>query len=46
VTIDRVFVWSTFRAACERLQISVVEAAPRTPTDEPHVERMFGSINT
>ena len=48
VTIDRgrVFVSSTFLAACERLQISVVEAAPRTPTDKPHVERMFGSINT
>ena len=48
VTIDRgrVFVSSTFIAACERLQISVVEAAPRTPTDKPHVERMFGSINT
>ncbi|RYY16307.1 MAG: integrase, partial [Alphaproteobacteria bacterium] len=48
VTIDRgrVFVSSTFLAACERLQISLVKAAPRTPTDKPHVERMFGSINT
>ena len=48
VTIDRgrVFVSNTFLAACERLQISVVKAAPRTPTDKPHVERMFGSINT
>lgn len=48
VTIDRgrVFVSSTFLAACERLQISLVKAAPLTPTDKPHVERMFGSINT
>ena len=48
VTIDRgrVFVSTTFMAACERLQISVTLAAPRTPTDKPHVERLFGSINS
>lgn len=48
VTIDRgkVFVSTTFLTACERLQISVVKAAPRTPTDKPHVERLFGSINS
>ena len=48
VTIDRgrVFVSTTFLAACERLQISVMLAAPRTPTDKPHVERLFGSINS
>ena len=48
VTIDRgrVFVSTTFMSACERLQISVTLAAPRTPTDKPHVERLFGSINT
>src|SRR3954454_20310549 len=44
VTIDRgrVFVSSTFMAACERLKLLVVKAEPRTPTDKPHVERMFG----
>jgi putative transposase len=39
ITVDRghVFVGSTFLAACERLQISVTKAAPRTPTDKPRV---------
>jgi putative transposase len=39
ITIDRgkVFVGSTFLNACERLQISVTKAAPRTPTDKPRV---------
>lgn len=48
VTIDRgrVFVSTTFLAACERLQISITLAARRTPTDKPHIERLFGSINT
>jgi putative transposase len=47
ITIDRgkVFVGTTFMAACERLQISVTKAAPRTPTDKPHIERFFASIN-
>lgn len=48
ITVDRgkVFVGSTFMAACERLQISVTKAAPRTPTDKPHIERVFASINS
>ena len=36
----------TFLEACERLEISVIEAAPRTGSDKPHIERLFGSINT
>jgi hypothetical protein len=48
ITIDRgkVYVGSTFLNACERLQISVTRAAPRTPTDKPHIERMFAAINS
>ncbi|MFX0539517.1 Mu transposase C-terminal domain-containing protein [Ornithinimicrobium sp. Y1847] len=48
ITIDRgkVFVGTTFLEACERLQISVTKAAPRTPTDKPHVERAFSAINS
>ena len=48
ITIDRgkVFVGSTFLNACERLQISITKAAPRTPTDKPHVERVFAAINS
>lgn len=48
VTIDRgkVFVGQTFMSATERLGISVVKAAPRTPTDKPHIERLFRSVNT
>jgi putative transposase len=48
IIIDRakVFVGSTFLNACERLQISVTKAAPRTPTDKPHIERMFAAINS
>jgi hypothetical protein len=48
ITIDRgkVYVGSTFMNACERLQISVTKAAPRTPTDKPHIERLFAAINT
>jgi putative transposase len=42
----KVFVGSTFLAACERLQISVIKAAPRTPTDKPHIERVFAAINS
>lgn len=46
VTIDRgkVFVGSTFTAACERLQISQVRASPRQGTDKPHVESGFKRI--
>lgn len=48
ITVDRgkVFVGSTFTAACERLQISITKASPRTPTDKPHMERFFASVNT
>lgn len=48
ITVDRgkVYVGSTFLNACERLQISVAKAAPRTPTDKPHVERVFAAINS
>jgi putative transposase len=48
ITIDRgkVYVGSTFLNACERLQISVTKAAPRTPTDKPHIERVFAAINS
>ena len=48
ITIDRgnVYVGRTFMAACERLQISVVKSAPRTPTDKPHIERLFSAVNT
>lgn len=48
ITVDRgrVYVGRTFMAACQRLQISVVKSAPRTPTDKPHIERLFSAINT
>ena len=48
VTTDRgkVYLSQTFLEACERLEISVIEAAPRTGSDKPHIERLFGSINT
>lgn len=48
ITVDRgkVYVGRTFLAACERLQISVVKSAPRTPTDKPHIERLFSAVNT
>ncbi|GAA2926282.1 hypothetical protein GCM10010458_05270 [Microbacterium luteolum] len=46
VTVDRgkVFVGSTFTAACERLEISQVRANPRQGTDKPHVEGGFKRI--
>ncbi|MFA7514097.1 MAG: Mu transposase C-terminal domain-containing protein, partial [Mycolicibacterium vanbaalenii] len=48
ITVDRgkVYIGSTFMNACERLQISVTKAAPRTPTDKPHIERVFAAINS
>lgn len=48
ITIDRgkVYVSSTFMAACEKLSISVVKAAPYTPTDKPHIERFFAGLNS
>ena len=33
-----------FEAACQRLGISLITAAPHTPTDKPHIERTFKSI--
>lgn len=35
-----------FRAVCEALNINLISSAPHTPTDKPHVERAFGSINS
>lgn len=48
VTIDRgkIFVGRTFLSACERLEITVVKAAPRTGSDKPHIERAFRTLNT
>lgn len=48
ITVDRgkVYIGSTFTAACERLQISLTKAAPRTPTDKPHIERFFAGVNS
>lgn len=48
VIVDRgkAFISETFLRACERLEISVQPAHPRTPTDKAMVERTFGSINT
>ncbi len=46
VTVDRgkVFIGSTFAAACERLEISQTRANPRQGTDKPHVESGFKRI--
>lgn len=46
VTVDRgkVFIGSTFTAACERLEISQIRANPRQGTDKPHVEGGFKRI--
>ncbi|WP_299086767.1 Mu transposase C-terminal domain-containing protein [uncultured Microbacterium sp.] len=46
VTVDRgkVFIGSTFTAACERREISQIIANPRQPTDKPHVEGGFRRI--
>jgi transposase InsO family protein len=48
ITVDRgkVYIGSTFTAACERLQVSLTKAAPRTPTDKPHIERFFAGVNS
>lgn len=48
ITIDRGkdYLSRVFMDACEYLQIDVVRANPRTPTDKPHVERMFAAINS
>ncbi|WP_167049788.1 transposase family protein [Microbacterium halimionae] len=46
VTVDRgkVFIGSTFTAACERLEISQTRANPKQGTDKPHVESGFKRI--
>lgn len=46
ITTDRgrTYLSKHFRVACETLGISLVTAAPHTPTDKPHVERTFESI--
>ncbi|MCQ9166154.1 Mu transposase C-terminal domain-containing protein [Arthrobacter sp. STN4] len=48
ITVDRgkVYIGATFTSACERLQISLTKAAPRTPTDKPHIERFFAGVNS
>lgn len=48
ITVDRgkVYIGATFTAACERLQISLAKAAPRTGTDKPHIERFFAGVNS
>ncbi|WP_229813531.1 integrase catalytic domain-containing protein [Lentzea flava] len=48
VIVDRgkAFISETFLRACERLEISVQPAHPRSPTEKAMVERTFGSINT
>ncbi|WP_075820076.1 Mu transposase C-terminal domain-containing protein [Serinicoccus sp. CNJ-927] len=48
ITIDRgkAYDSSTFLTGCEMLGISVTLAAPRSPTDKPHIERFFRSLNT
>lgn len=48
ITIDRgkAYDSSTFLNGCEMLGISVTMAAPRSPTDKPHIERWFRSLNT
>lgn len=48
VTVDRgkVYQSDVFMRACERLNISVTNAAPYSPTNKPHVERVFASTNS
>ncbi len=48
ITTDRGlnFLSRAFRSACDYLGISYVTANSHTPTDKPHVERTFKSINT
>lgn len=48
ITIDRGkdYLSKVFMDACEYLQIDVVRANPRTPTDKPHIERTFAAINS
>lgn len=48
ITMDRgrAFNSATFISACERLQINLTLAAPRTPTDKPHIESFFRGLRT
>lgn len=48
ITTDRgrTYLSTHFHAACETLGISLITAAPHTPTDKPHVERTFQSISS
>lgn len=48
ITMDRgkAFKSNTFISACERLQINLTLAAPRTPTDKPHIESFFRGLRT
>ncbi|MCH8565210.1 Mu transposase C-terminal domain-containing protein [Nesterenkonia sp. LB17] len=48
ITMDRgkAFKSVTFMNACERLQISLTLAAPKTPTDKPHIESFFRGVRT
>lgn len=48
ITMDRgkAFKSITFISACERLQINLTLAAPRTPTDKPHIESFFRGLRT
>ena len=48
IVIDqgKVFLSSTFIAACRTLGITVQPARPATPTDKGAVERTFSSVNT
>ncbi|WP_162247475.1 Mu transposase C-terminal domain-containing protein [Microbacterium sp. Root553] len=48
ITTDRGsnYLSAHFLAACEHLTIGTITASTHTPTDKPHVERTFKSINT
>lgn len=35
-----------FRSACKKFEVDIIRSSIHTPTDKPHVERGFGSINT
>jgi transposase InsO family protein len=41
---NRIFLSLTFQAACKRLDISIMYARPRRPTDKAHIERVFRTI--
>ena len=35
-----------FQSACTKYQVDIIRSSIHTPTDKPHVERNFGSVNT